>query len=122
MSSITALYILIRINFFESLLIFFGAFACTTFLNIAQMIIDGIRPILDWDNPQRAMKQNLNVALSIPIVFGFAGGLGYITYLSRETLSPATWTLILILLGSFSSAYLWRILLKVVKNLFERDL
>lgn len=122
LSSIIALYILMKINLFESLLIFFGAFACTNFLNMVQMIIDGIRPVLDWDNPQRAMKQNLNVALSIPIVFGFTGGVGYLVYLSKEILSPAIWALLLILIGFFSSVYLWRILLKVVRNLFERDL
>jgi ABC-2 type transport system permease protein len=29
------------------------------------MIIDVARPLLDWTNPQKAMKQNLNVLISI---------------------------------------------------------
>ena len=29
------------------------------------MIIDSSRPLLDWTNPQKAIKQNLNVLLAI---------------------------------------------------------
>ena len=31
------------------------------------MAIDILRPMLDWDNPQRAMKQNLNVLISLAV-------------------------------------------------------
>lgn len=39
------------------------------------MFIDIFRPLLDWDNPQKAMKQNMNVLLSMLI------GMGYILVL-----------------------------------------
>jgi len=121
-TSIIAVNIFIELKFIETLLIFFSSLACTTFLNIVQMIIDANRPILDWDNPQRAMKQNLNVAISIPIVFGFSGGFGYLIYLSRNVISPSFWIFIFLVSGSLLSIYFWSILLKTSKKLFERDL
>lgn len=39
------------------------------------MIIDILRPMLDWDNPQKAMKQNLNVLISLGAGTLYLGGL-----------------------------------------------
>jgi len=120
--SIVALIFLIEIRFVEIILIFLVSMVCATFLNIIQMIIDASRPILDWDNPQKAMKQNLNVAMSIPIVFGFVGGFGYLIYFSIGSIEPIVWVIILSLIGIIFSLILWKPLINIVNKLFERDI
>ncbi|NLJ97682.1 MAG: hypothetical protein GX320_00185, partial [Tissierellia bacterium] len=42
------------------------------------MIIDIMRPMLTWDNPQKAMKQNLNVLFGMGVGILYLGGLGYL--------------------------------------------
>jgi ABC-2 type transport system permease protein len=41
------------------------------------MIIDLARPLLEWTNPQKAIKQNLNVLFSIFADIGILGVLGF---------------------------------------------
>lgn len=44
------------------------------------MIVDIFRPLLDWDNPQKAMKQNLNVLIAMGIGSLYLLGLGYLVF------------------------------------------
>jgi ABC-2 type transport system permease protein len=41
------------------------ALAANALMTAVGMIIDLARPLLDWANPQKAIKQNLNVLLAI---------------------------------------------------------
>jgi len=41
------------------------------------LLIDLLRPYLDWDNPQKAIKQNINVLLGMMA----GGGLFYTIYI-----------------------------------------
>lgn len=116
-----AMYILFRINFGEILAIVFGSAVCMTFLNLVQVVIDAIRPVLDWDNPHKAMKANLNVAFSIPIIFGFCFGLGFLGFLLRDVLPPMGMTAILFLVGIFGSWITWPAVVKRTTALFARD-
>ncbi len=43
------------------------------------MVIDILRPMLDWDNPQKAMKQNLNVLIGMGAGTLYLGGLIFLT-------------------------------------------
>jgi ABC-2 type transport system permease protein len=71
------------------------------------MIIDLARPLLDWTNPQKAMKQNLNVLLAILIDIGVIAALGFFSrYLGKSGMQPIALVLVLLtllLLFSFSS-------------------
>jgi ABC-2 type transport system permease protein len=44
------------------------------------LLIDINRPMLSWDNPQRAVKQNLNVLISMALGGGLTVTLGFLTY------------------------------------------
>jgi ABC-2 type transport system permease protein len=44
------------------------------------MIVDIFRPMLDWDNPQKVMKQNLNVVITMGITALYLFGLGFLVY------------------------------------------
>ncbi len=41
------------------------------------MLIDAFKPTFDWDNPQKAMKQNANGLFSILVIFGILILLGF---------------------------------------------
>jgi ABC-2 type transport system permease protein len=60
---------------------FAGAFlislAAAVALTALGMIIDLARPLLDWTNPQKAIKQNLNVLLAMLADIGILSVLGY---------------------------------------------
>lgn len=42
------------------------------------MVVDIFRPLLDWDNPQKAMKQNLNVLITMGLSILYLLGLVYL--------------------------------------------
>lgn len=81
------------------------------------MIIDLARPLLDWTNPQKAIKQNLNVLFGILADIGILVILGYLSSLlikagiSRYALLIVLLS-ILVVLGSASL----RVLLKYAER------
>jgi ABC-2 type transport system permease protein len=79
------------------------------FLTAIGMIIDLARPLLDWTNPQKAMKQNLNVLLSIFASLGFLTGAYFAIkpFVKAET-SPAVilWSLFAVLTVLAALSYL----------------
>lgn len=44
------------------------------------MIVDIFRPLLDWDNPQKVMKQNLNVLIAMGVGGLYLLAVGFLTY------------------------------------------
>lgn len=66
------------------------------------LLIDLLRPYLTWDNPQKAIKQNLNVVLAM--VAG--GGLFYLLYLLGKVVYQASGTETLVLLAVLGGAAL----------------
>ncbi len=72
--------------------------------------------------PQIAMKQNVNVALSIPVVFGYVGGLGYLAFLLKDNVSGTIMTIILTAIALVGIVVTWPILIKKANRLFARDL
>ncbi|MBN1939439.1 MAG: hypothetical protein JW843_07625 [Candidatus Aminicenantes bacterium] len=51
------------------------ALAASAFLTSVGMIIDLLRPLLKWTNPQKAIKQNLNVLIALFVDLGLMAGL-----------------------------------------------
>ncbi|NLJ40190.1 MAG: hypothetical protein GX352_01050 [Clostridiales bacterium] len=50
-------------------------------INILDLMVDVLRPKMEWNNPQEAIKQNLNVLFGVLISFFVIGLLGIITIL-----------------------------------------
>lgn len=117
-----ALGILFSPTAFEIAMIIVISLVCTTFLNLLQMLIDCLRPVLNWDNPQKAMKGNINGLFSVIIVFGFAGLFGFLGYQLRDSLNPFFMSLVLLLTGLAGSILLYPLSLKKVDSLLKRDL
>jgi ABC-2 type transport system permease protein len=51
--------------------------AGSTWASLTSLYVDMMRPYLTWDNPQRAMKSNLNALIAMAAVTVVAVGAGY---------------------------------------------
>ncbi len=83
------------------------------------MIIDIIRPLLTWTNPQQAMKQNLNVLIGMGLGTLYAGGIGYLIF---NLIGKVNMNLIFIgltVIFIVSSIILYYILEGLIKKQFE---
>lgn len=65
------------------------ALAATFILTAAGLAIDLARPLLDWINPQKAIKQNLNVLIAFLVDLGFLALIGYASRLLNRLGMPA---------------------------------
>jgi len=117
-----AIGIILNAGVFEISLAFIISALNVTFLNISQFIIDAIRPMLEWDNPQKAMKQNLNVAFSILIIFGYVAGMATLGYFSRNIIPPWLMSLLLVLVSLVGSFFLWKITVDRTRRLLSGDM
>ncbi len=70
------------------------ALAATFVLTVIGMIIDLARPLLDWTNPQKAIKQNLNVLFSTVADIGLLGALGFLCFFLAK--AGVSWNLLLV--------------------------
>ncbi|AKI97543.1 putative ABC transporter permease subunit [Kosmotoga pacifica] len=105
----------------QDVLIVLLSLIVSAFLNLIQFMIDAIRPLLNWDNPQRAIKQNWNVALSIFIVFGFVGGFGFLITRTIDVISPALLTILITFSSIAGFLALLKPALKKIEQLIFRD-
>lgn len=83
------------------------------------MLIDIIRPYLTWDNPQRAMKQNLNVVIAMGVGSLYLGGIGYVTFKSINNFDINIIYLSLILVFILSTLILYKVLEKLIVKQFR---
>jgi len=103
------------------LLIFLISELLVLFLNLLQIALDATFPNLTWDNPQKAMKQNINGLYTIILVFGFTGLTGYLGYLLREKLSGLQMTMILLIIGLIGVILSYRLAKKAVQKFLMKD-
>ena len=82
------------------------------------MIIDIIRPLLVWDNPQKAMKQNLNVLISMGLGVLYGGLLGFTTIKVIDKINILYIYLILGCIFIVSAIGFFLILRKLIKKQF----
>lgn len=83
------------------------------------MIIDLKRPVLNWDNPQKAVKQNLNVLISMAIGLLYLGGLVLFTiFLLKSNISILLIYIILTIIFSVLSVIFLKILVSQIEDRF----
>jgi len=87
-ASSIVLVLMIRLRIDDLLPAFGLAIVASVALTAVGMIIDLARPILDWTNPQKAIKQNLNVLFGFLADIGILVTLGFLlSFLMRSGLS-----------------------------------
>lgn len=105
---LAAAYVFFRLDPLHLLYMIPGGFVCLSISSVLGLIIDLKRPMLTWTHPQQAMKQNLNVLISMgfnTLLIGFLVGIGFLL------LKAGVDTLIIgliILIVSFSALLLIR--------------
>lgn len=83
------------------------------------MIIDIIRPLLTWTNPQQAMKQNLNVLIGMGVGALYAGGIGYIIFKIMDKIDINLIFIGMAIVFIASILILYSILKQLIKKQFE---
>lgn len=83
------------------------------------MIVDGYRPLLNWKNPQVAMKQNLNVLINLGILSLYAFAVGMLVYKLINILDMMYIYIIITVIFIVSSYVFYILLKKVVQRQFE---
>ncbi len=88
----------------------------------ASLLIDLRKPILDWENHRKAMKQNPNVFISIFGIMGFVALLGFIVYklMSSKIIDLQSLYIILIVFLSLLSIAIHIFLFKKADKLYQR--
>jgi ABC-2 type transport system permease protein len=113
---------LFKLNLYEFCGAMILAIIFNLFLNIIQMIIDASKPYLNWDNPQKAMKQNINGLLAVLLVFGVVAIMGFLIYKLVPLFDQYIILIILNLIFLIFSFFLWRYLKRKTVQLLSREL
>lgn len=114
--------LLFKLNFYEFCGAMILAIIFNLFLNIIQMIIDASKPYLNWDNPQKAMKQNINGLLAILLVFGVVGIVGFMIYKLVPLFDQYIILIFLNFIFLIFSLILWRYLKRKTVQFLSREL
>jgi len=83
------------------------------------MIVDIYRPLLEWDNPQKPMKQNLNVLISMGIGFLYLLGIGFLVYKMMSIVNILLIYGLLALIFIISSVVFYNILNRLIEKQFK---
>ena len=82
------------------------------------MVIDISRPMLTWDNPQRAMKQNLNVLIAMGVGVLVLVGLFFLVKSLIFTIDIWYIYIILVIILVAISIVLYRLLTRLIEKQF----
>lgn len=102
--------------------LFVGNCLSSVIVGLLGLTVDSIRPKLVWDNPQEAMKQNLNIMISMFSSWAFVGLIAFIVYKLSDRIDLlahlgiiAVFIVGLLILISFSLfIYLWKNLERLI--------
>lgn len=87
------------------------------------MIIDAMRPLLEWDNPQKAMKENLNVLIAMGLGALYLFLIGVLVYFMITKLGANPIMVYIMLMGIFAiSSIAFFIILKNIAEKQFRDI
>lgn len=78
---LTAAFVFFKLDPLHLLYMIPGGLVCLSLSSVIGLLIDLKRPLLTWNHPQQAMKQNLNVLISIglnALMIGILVGIGYL--------------------------------------------
>lgn len=115
---IISIFFVIKLDIIGIALIFLLGLLASTPMTLLGMIIDIMRPMLNWTNPQQAMKQNFNVLIGMGLATIYGGVLFFLIKFLINRLDMSLIYLTLIGLLIISSI----IFFKLLKILIEKRL
>ncbi|MCR3954878.1 MAG: hypothetical protein NUK57_01190, partial [Gudongella sp.] len=115
---IGGIFFMVPLRAFEVLVILIFGIGASVPLTMIGMAVDIIRPMTEWTNPQQAMKQNLNVIISMAIGTLYIFGAGFLGYLLLA--DYGLWMILSIFGGIIvaSTILLYRLLVKLIHSKF----
>ncbi len=114
---VVSLFFIIRLDILSVILIAFMGLLASIPMTLIGMIIDILRPMLTWTNPQQAMKQNFNVLISMGLGAIYGGALFFLVKFMLDKVDIFIIYLVLILVLTISSI----IFVKLLKALITRQ-
>jgi ABC-2 type transport system permease protein len=91
-------------------------------VNILSLMIDAMRPSFEWENPQKAMKGNLNVVLSLILTIILIGCIAGIVFLLKKLyVSELIITLIIGILLILLNLCVYLLAKSAVKKLYKGE-
>ncbi|MEY8416809.1 hypothetical protein AAK964_10940 [Tissierella praeacuta] len=114
-----SLTFIIKLDILSIILIIFLGLLGSIPMTQLGMIIDILRPMLDWDNPQKAMKQNLNVLMGMGVGTLYAGGLVFFVIQIIDKVDINLIYGLLTLVFGISTIILFQVLKKIITKQFE---
>lgn len=88
-----------------------------SFANFIGVLIDLFNPKLNWDNEQKAVKQNLNLIISWPLILILPGIITLVVYKLHLPISVTTVLLILVYMAA--NVILYEVLISKGANLYK---
>lgn len=116
---LVSLTFVIKLNILSIILIIFLGLLGSIPMTQIGMVIDILRPLLDWDNPQKAMKQNLNVLIGMGVGTLYAGGLVFLVIKIIDMVDINLIYGLLTVVFVISSIVLFGVLKKLITKQFE---
>lgn len=108
-------WVLVKPSLSIILISFIGGFFISLPLLAAGIIVDTMRPKLDWDDPQKAVKQNFNVFINMILAAAYGALLGFLAIQAMGRLG-LDWTVVIgiySVLGCILSWALYKLYAKV---------
>jgi ABC-2 type transport system permease protein len=92
------------------LMAFIGGFFTSLPMLAMGVLIDTLRPKLDWDDPQKAVKQNFNVIINMLLGIGYGALLGFLVFqgMTRYNVSWLAATAMIIVVGSLLTGIIYK--------------
>jgi len=116
--TIGILLFILKADYLLALISFIISNVASIPLMLIGILIDLKHPMLNWDNPQQAVKQNMNVLAHMGIGMGY-GLLMFLGYKGLSIFLPISAVYVVYLLASCLFAY---IIYKILYNQFEESL
>lgn len=116
---ILAVSLIIRLNIVNVLWIILLGLAASIPMTQIGMIIDILRPMLTWTNPQQAMKQNLNVLIGMGVAVIYGGSIGFLIFKLIGKINTNIIYLVIATIVTISAVIFNNVLKKLVTKQFR---
>ncbi|WP_422486687.1 putative ABC transporter permease subunit [Gudongella sp. DL1XJH-153] len=113
---IGGIFFIVPLNIFEIMIILLLGISASVPLTMIGMTIDIIRPMIEWTNPQQAMKQNLNVLISMAIGTLFLVGAAFLGYLLLPDYGLPVVLGLYVMIIVLSTVFIYKLLIDLVKT------
>ena len=116
---IGSLLFIIRLDFISILIILAVGLLASIPMTEIGMIIDILRPLLTWSNPQQAMKQNMNVLIGMGVAIIYGGALFLLVRFMYGNMDIWKVYLILITILLVSAVIFFKVLNTLIEKQFR---